>query len=392
MGLIDYIKKWRQKKDDKPRAKEKEHRPMVYVPEQDYEQLIQTPKIQKILQTIPKNLSKMEQAYYVYIELGKIVNQSVKFELGNVEQKYQWINEEIEETKYEGICKSISELYIAILAKLDIKGQTIKRNVMSPVSHVDVILSIDHQSYLVNLILDLNRIKTARKTKWFAPDLEEYLEELEYLYRIEQEFGYLSHLEETQKEEMDEKIGYAYIGKKQKRIYTDDVMSMLKKEFQDKKLLEQYVFHGKKVPKEEQLEYKVDYIIENLEKMIDFQGEIGYLTYIEQYQMIFDELLSESERKRLRTYVTKKDANPEDSTFLLVINPSNRRREENKNKRTYYMVQANEKPLRIEKKQDRELLTILQGMSEQEREIRYWPIRKKDIDTNHAVEEVMEGR
>lgn len=392
MRLIDYIKNGRQKKDDKPITKEKEHRPMAYVPEQDYEELIQAPKIQKILQIIPQNFSKMEQAYYVYIELGKVVNQSVKFELGNVEQKYKWINEEIEESKYEGICKSISELYIAILAKLNIKAQTIKRNVTSPVSHVDVILSIDNQSYLVNLILDLNRIKTARKTKWFAPDLEEDMEEQEYLYRIEQEFGYLSHLGEKQKEEMDEKLGYVYIGQEQKRIYTDDVMSILKKEFQDKKLLEQYVFHGKKIPKEEQLEYKVDYIIENMKRMIDFQGEIGYLTYIEQYQMVFDELLSDSERKRLKTYVTKKQTNPEDSTFLLVINPSNRIKKESRNKRTYYMVQANEKPLRIEKMQEKELLAILQGMSDQEREIHYWPIRKKDIETNHAVEEVMEGR
>ena len=93
---------------------------------------------------IQKDLSEMEKAYYIYLEIGKIVKESPKFvfanKTGKVEQYYDLIDD-----TYYGICKSISELYVSILKdeRIGIPADLVRRYPEALGSHIDTILKID---------------------------------------------------------------------------------------------------------------------------------------------------------------------------------------------------------------------------------------------------------
>ncbi len=76
-------------------------------PKDLYSDLISKPEISNIINNMPENLSQIEKAYYLYIELGKIVTYNYKFYvLGRNEEIY---NSNVDDS-YSGICKSLSEL------------------------------------------------------------------------------------------------------------------------------------------------------------------------------------------------------------------------------------------------------------------------------------------
>lgn len=114
----------------------------------------------------------MKKAYYIYLELGKRLNENPEFVFNNREYKEEHYNDPTNE-KYEGVCKSISELYVKILTdkRIGIEAETVKKNAESSLSHVDTILKIEGKTYIANLIADLSRIKTSRRTNWFCFDL-----------------------------------------------------------------------------------------------------------------------------------------------------------------------------------------------------------------------------
>ena len=90
---------------------------------------------------MPKNLSKIEKAYYVYLELGKILSENPEFVFNNREEKERSYNDVID-SKYYGICKSISELYVSILKdkRIGISADLVKEYPENTLTHIDAIL------------------------------------------------------------------------------------------------------------------------------------------------------------------------------------------------------------------------------------------------------------
>ena len=191
MRIVDYLKNFINKLKNK-----KQNQLLLDSPKNLYTNLINSTEIDTIINNMPQNISQIEKAYYIYLELGKIVSESPQFVFTNREGKERHYNDVID-SKYYGICKSISELYVSILRdkRIGISADLVKKYPESSITHVDAILKINGKNYIANLISDLSRIKTSRRVNSFCFDLsrpvndpileeenESYLKRLEHYY------------------------------------------------------------------------------------------------------------------------------------------------------------------------------------------------------------------
>lgn len=158
---------------------------------------------------MPQNISQIEKAYYIYLELGKIVSENPSFVFTNEEGKERHYNDVID-NEYYGICKSISELYVSILRdnRIGISADLVKKDPENPITHIDTILKIDGKNYITNLISYLSRIKTSRRVNKFCFDLKE--ENESYLKRLELYYSKIDSLTRRDIEKLDKKLGYSF--------------------------------------------------------------------------------------------------------------------------------------------------------------------------------------
>ncbi len=359
----------------------------------DYKDLIKTEKIENILKNIPDGLTKLEQAYYVYIELGKIVKEDPKFVFSTIEEKKERYNDAIDEQLF-GICKSISELYVSLLKELGIDADLIK-NIPEEkaLSHVDTVLKIDGKKYIVNLISDLANIKSKRRINSFGINIEEVLknrtnhvmehfkqlgitdnniEEMlrkaqqennyegihalidsifprenkdgpklhetinrlktisNYIHNIKETYGEITPLSKKEKEKMDMKLGYSYgsivfeSDAEPRGIYINDVFHILAEEMKDPETVNKYVYGGIDVPEKEQLEYKLKYIFNIMDKCIPKNGETSYLDETMNINRLSENLLTASELERITLFAVKTTQDVRDLTSILQVKPMNK--------------------------------------------------------------------
>ena len=311
MRIVDYLKHFINKLKNK-----KQNQLLLDSPKNLYTNLINSTEIDTIINNMPQNISQIEKAYYIYLELGKIVSESPQFVFTNREGKERHYNDVID-SKYYGICKSISELYVSILRdkRIGISADLVKKYPESPITHIDTILKIDGKNYITNLISDLSRIKTSRRVNSFCFDLSRPVndpilkeENESYLKRLELYYGKIDSLTRRDIEKLDKKLGYSFfipkISKEDERgLYTEDTIELLKKDMNNPELFKKYVLHNKDVSEEELLKYKLDYIFENINKLTDYKSTMNYLENIRYYLYVAKNLLSPEEGSRIQAYV-----------------------------------------------------------------------------------------
>lgn len=299
-------------------------RDILMLDEAKYKDLVASDKIESIITNMPSDLSDLEKAYYVYIELGKVVSENPDFVFSDRPYKIEHYNDEMDE-KFYGICKSISELYVSVLKdeRIGIDAELVKKNPESPISHIDTILKIDGKYYMANLISDLSKIKSSRRIDSFGAGLERFdrnpkMKEdyEEYAKKLEKRFGKLATLTREQREEMDAKLGYSYLPQVSKEesnefpkrgLYTEDVIELLRKDMQNPESFKKYVLQDKDVAKEEYLKYKLKYIFDNINKYTDYTANMNYLENIRYYIFLTRKLLSPEESARIEPYVATVD-------------------------------------------------------------------------------------
>lgn len=256
-------------------------------PKDIYSDLISKPEISNMIDNMPRNLSDIEKAYYLYIELGKIVTYDYKFyALGRSQEIY---NSNVDDG-YSGICKSISELYINILRdpRVGISADLVKNN-NSPTSHVDIILNADGNNYIINIAGDLAHIKTASRINYFCFNLDlnpMYSTLNEYLKDY---YGRISYLTRQNIEKLDKKLGYSFFVPRfqnddERGIYTNDTINLFEKELNDPISFKKYVLHNQDVPPEEYLKYKVDFVLNNINNITEYNGTMKYDESISYYR------------------------------------------------------------------------------------------------------------
>lgn len=347
MKIVYYLKKIINKLKNK-----KQNQILLDSPKGIYKNLINSSDIDNIINKMPKNLSKIEKAYYVYLELGKILSENPEFVFNNREEKERSYNDVID-SKYYGICKSISELYVSILKdkRIGISADLVKEYPENTLTHIDAILKIDGKNYIANLISDLSRIKTARRVNNFGYDLSRYVqdpiikEENEfYLKRLEQHYGKIDSLTREDIEKLDKKLGYSFfvpkISKENERgIYTEDTIELLRKDMDNPEVFKKYVLHNQDVPKEDLLKYKLDYIFENIDKITKYNSNVNYLENIRYYMYIARKILSKEECLRIHAYAATVGNDLSNIISILKVKPLN----ENEKDNIYYVYSTEDK-------------------------------------------------
>lgn len=313
MIIVDYLKNFINKIKN-----EKQNQLLLDVPENTYTSLINSSQIDCIINNMPQNLSEIEKAYYIYLELGKIVSENPNFVFTDLKGKEKLYDDEID-SNYYGICKSISELYVSILRdkRIGISADLVKKQPESSISHIDAVLKINGNNYIVNLISDLSRIKTSRRVNSFCFDLNRSQnhpiidEENElYLIRLENYYGKIDSLTREDIEQLDKKLGYSFFipqlsNENERGFYTEDAIELLRKDMNNPDSFKKYVLQNKDVPQKEILKYKLDYIFENINKLTDYNSNMNYLENIRYYVYVAQKILSPKEGRRLQAYVAK---------------------------------------------------------------------------------------
>lgn len=348
--IIDIIKDIIQKIKEKNQL-------LLDAPGDSCSDIINSPKIANILNTIPPDLTDMEKAYYIYLELGKILSESPTFVFSNLQGKKVHYNDKID-SEFYGICKSFSELYVSILAdkRIKINADSVRRYSYSLIPHIDTIIEIDGKHYITNLIGDLSRIKTSRKVNNFCFDLDrsvgDVIEEQDnryYLRQLEYHYGKIDSLSRKDIESLDKKLGYSFFvpqitTSNERGIYTDDIISLLRNDMNNSDLFKEYVLLGKDVPDDEVLKYKLDYIFEIAPKLIDNSKPINYLENIRYYFYVASNLLSAEECSRIKPYVgALADDLNNIISIVKVLPPKRSKRKTGSNTTFYYLYSINNK-------------------------------------------------
>lgn len=341
MKIVDYLKNFMNKLKNK-----KQNHLLLDSPKNLYINLINSSEIDTIINNMPQNISQIEKAYYIYLELGKIVSENPSFVFTNEEGKKRHYNDVID-NEYYGICKSISELYVSILRdnRIGISADLVKKDPENPITHIDTILKIDGKNYITNLISDLSRIKTSRRVNKFCFDLKEENESY-YLKRLELYYSKIDSLTRRDIEKLDKKLGYSFfipeISKEDERgFYTEDTIELLKKDMDNPELFKKYVLHNKNVSAEKLFKYKLDYIFENINKLTDYKGTMNYLENLRYYLYVAKNILSPEECSRIQAYVAT--TGNDFSRIISILKVKSLKETDDKKDYIYYLYSAKDK-------------------------------------------------
>ena len=341
MKIVDYLKIFMNKLKNK-----KQNHLLLDSPKNLYINLINSSEIDTIINNMPQNISQIEKAYYIYLELGKIVSENPSFVFTNEEGKKRHYNDVID-NEYYGICKSISELYVSILRdnRIGISADLVKKDPENPITHIDTILKIDGKNYITNLISDLSRIKTSRRVNKFCFDLKEENESY-YLKRLELYYSKIDSLTRRDIEKLDKKLGYSFfipeISKEDERgFYTEDTIELLKKDMDNPELFKKYVLHNKNVSAEKLFKYKLDYIFENINKLTDYKGTMNYLENLRYYLYVAKNILSPEECSRIQAYVAT--TGNDFSRIISILKVKSLKETDDKKDYIYYLYSAKDK-------------------------------------------------
>lgn len=366
MKIVDYLKNFMATLKSKKR-----NQLLLDLPDNLYSDLISDYQINSIIENMPKNLSEMEKAYYIYLELGKIVSDSPTFTFSNEKGKQKHFYDKVN-SDYYGICKSISELYVSILndERVGVSADLVKKYPNIKLTHVDTILKIAGKNYIVSLINDLSRIKTSRRVNYFCFALDNfngnpkfYEDNIAYLRRLEKYYGKIDTLSREDIEQLDKRFGYSFFvpqfsNEDSRGLYTDDVVEMLKKDMNNPESFRKYVLHDKDVSEEELLKYKLDYIFENVNNFTDYNSSLNYLESIRYYLYLARKLLPLKECIRIHPYVATIGDDLSHIISILKVSPINISDDQNNN--LYYLYSADDK--RYVSKTSEEIKDFIDGI------------------------------
>lgn len=238
-------------------------------------------KIYNLLMNMPKNLTDMEKARYLYLGLGRISSFSMDYWYGN-RQKQKNIYRKLSSNSEIVICKTIAESFRDLLQGIGIKASTVKYDDDKDTPHYETEFYIDGKTYTCNLQGDLRKIHMRSKTVFFCYD------------NIRQ----TDVVSDEEIRKMDEKLGYIL----KTNTYTNEYINLLKPQ----------------INRAESLEKKVR-LIHSFADRLTKARDTKDLEKIQFYIEVVKELLCRDELKRIR-FDTQKDENGKYKTYMIVEN------------------------------------------------------------------------
>lgn len=220
-----------------------------------------------ILRRMPANLTQIEQARYIYLQLGKLFTFDEKYWLGNsktrrtIYRAAKKVHSPKDLKSNKVICVSISNTYISLLEKMGIEAEAVHAE---DDLHVYTIFKVDGVEYEADLQRDMKFIQAHRKTRSFGR---------------EPDYSTRKLISDEQMQEMDDKFGYTYEG--------DEYLAILIDRLRDKLEL---------IPNMEQ---KMKYALQKIEGFMS-GTDMGFVEKMLYYEMILPDVLSTKEAKKVQ--------------------------------------------------------------------------------------------
>ena len=170
---------------------------------------------ENILRRMPANLTQMEQARYIYLQLGKLFTFDEKYWLGNsktrrmIYKSAKRIHTPKDLKNNKVICVSLTNTYNSLLQRIGIEAEAVHAE---DDLHVYSIFKIDGVEYEADLQRDMKFIQAHRKTRLFGR---------------EPDYSTRKLISDEQMQEMDEKFGYTYEGDEYLAILIDRLRDKL---------------------------------------------------------------------------------------------------------------------------------------------------------------------
>lgn len=252
-----------------------------------------------IINNVPNNLSEIELIRYIYLSLGKILVFNTNYYYNsNSEIQYQMFdkfkNKSIPETN-EIICNSGAELLTYMLKKFNIDAKTYY-GIGAP--HAETIVhTSDNKMYSFNLVGDLSRIQTNRKTRHFAPSQKNSQFSKEFEFVCNRVFDSLS---DEELKRIDDKLKYTFHG-----LYMNDFISMLKKDISENS---DYIippnvhFKNEYDKKENMRKYVVEFLLNRCNILNEQFSSVGFEETTHYYWNLFMETLPSEDIKKMNLY------------------------------------------------------------------------------------------
>ena len=168
---------------------------------------------EETIKGMPKNLSKMEKARYLYIELGKYYCYDEKYFTSKTEEeKEAIINLKPENLKGKNvICTSLSRKFEEILNRAGVNAKYAMRENNGKLQHAFIEMEIDGELYCMDLIHDLMNIKAGFETKDFCTNDGD---------------GRYKALSKEEISKIDKKIGYKHQGDEEVKRLREKISSI----------------------------------------------------------------------------------------------------------------------------------------------------------------------
>ena len=222
---------------------------------------------ENVLRRMPANLTQIEQARYIYLQLGKLFTFDEKYWLGNsktrrmIYKSAKRIQTPKDLKNNKVICVSLTNMYNSLLQKMGIEAEAVHAE---DDLHVYTIFKIDGVEYEADLQRDMKFIQAHRKTRSFGR---------------EPDYSTRKLISDEQMQEMDDKFGYTYEG--------DEYLAILIDRLRDKLEL---------LPNMEQ---KIEYALKKIENF-EADTDMGFVEKMLYYEMILPDVLSSKESKKVQ--------------------------------------------------------------------------------------------
>ena len=222
---------------------------------------------ENVLRRMPANLTQIEQARYIYLQLGKLFTFDEKYWLGNsktrrmIYRSARKIQTPKDLKSNKVICVSLTNTYNSLLQRIGIEAEAVHAE---DDLHVYSIFKIDGVEYEADLQRDMKFIQAHRKTRLFGR---------------EPDYSTRKLISDEQMQEMDEKFGYTYEG--------DENLYILINRLKEK--LKQFSSVGK----------KTEYALKQIGQFEE-DSDMGFVEKMLYYEMILPDVLNEKEAKKIQ--------------------------------------------------------------------------------------------
>ena len=274
----------------------------------------------KLLEKIPKGLTKLEQARWLYIELGKRFRYNMNVFYISEEKLGEIYNEDINidgDILNENICKPINIIYLELLKRVGVEGELKTLSGQYKYNHVGAVLKFDDglQIY-TDLTVDLYCIQKSLKTNNFGYSSPE---------------GEYDILSRKELKNIDDKIGYTFKG-----LYMNDFIDMIAKEMKNDEFVNKYLLKNFKANKPNNI---ISEKFEFLLNQIPFE-QMGYVEARNFLLYLIQNIFKEEEKNHIEQYdlYKEKENADEGREFLncIIIDENNAKQ---------YYIQSNGKEI-----------------------------------------------